>query len=113
MICRPPCQDPRTGGYDCFREALIVEKNDRADIIPLDAAFALAAFQGGVAFREYGSYLSASRALESGEVDAFIADGSILSGFSDEGRVLLPDQLSVQEYGVGRSNLMTEYAQMY
>lgn len=64
-------------------------------------------------FREYGSYLSASRALESGEVDAFIADGSILSGFSDEGRVLLPDQLSVQEYGVGRSNLMTEYDQMY
>ncbi len=66
-----------------------------------EAAFVPTAFQGGVTFREYGSYLSASRALESGEVDAFIADGSILSGFSDEGRVLLPDQLSVQEYGVG------------
>ena len=71
-------------------------------IQPVDGdAFDPETYSGAVTFRVIGTYAAVSDALESGEVDAFLADGSILSGFHDDGRVLLPDELSEQPYGVG------------
>ena len=71
-------------------------------IIPaFDAeSFKAASFDGGVTFAEYDSYKAVSDALEYGEVDAFIADWSILSGFRGEGRTILSETFSMQEYGV-------------
>lgn len=62
--------------------------------------FSAADFDGGVSFAEYDSYDAAARALEYGEVDAFTADRSILSGYRETGRTILPDEFSNQEYGV-------------
>ena len=39
-------------------------------------------------------------ALESGRVDAFSVDKSILSGYVTEGSVILPDGFSPQDYGI-------------
>ncbi len=63
-------------------------------------SFEAASFDGGVTFVEYDSYKEASDALEYGDVDAFTADWSILSGFRGEGRTILAETFSVQEYGV-------------
>ncbi len=62
--------------------------------------FSAATFDGGVRFAEYDSYAEISEALEYGDVDAFVADRSILSGYIGEDRVVLPDKFSEQEYGV-------------
>lgn len=62
--------------------------------------FSAADFDGGVTFAEYDSYAEISEALEYGDVDAFVADRSILSGYIREDRVVLPDKFSEQEYGV-------------
>ncbi len=62
--------------------------------------FSPTAFDGGVEFVQYNSYDDISQALEEGEVDAFVADGSILSGYMGDGRILLPDKFAEQQYGV-------------
>lgn len=71
-------------------------------VIPeFDAAqFDAETFAGGVTFAEYDSYNAISDALECGEVDAFVADHSILSGYTKDDRVVLPDKFAEQEYGV-------------
>lgn len=71
-------------------------------IIPAfdSGSFETAAFDGGVTFVEYDSYREASDALEYGDVDAFTADWSILSGFRGAGRTILEETFSAQEYGV-------------
>ena len=51
-------------------------------------------------FAEYDAYQEISDALEYGELDAFIADWSILSGFRGTGRTILEETFSTQEYGV-------------
>lgn len=53
-----------------------------------------------IEFVRYEFYEDISRALEYGDVDAFVADWSILNGFMDDGRMYLPDELNTQEYGV-------------
>ena len=63
-------------------------------------SFETSSFDGGVTFAEYDSYQEISDALEYGEVDAFIADWSILSGFRGTGRTILEETFSTQEYGV-------------
>ncbi len=74
---------------------------ERGIIEPFNSgSFEAASFDGGVTFAEYDSYQQISDALESGEVDAFTADWSILSGFRGDGRTILSETFSTQEYGV-------------
>lgn len=71
----------------------VIPEFDRAD-------FSAETFDGGITFVEYDSYSEVSRALEYGEVDAFVADRSILGGYISDDRVVLPDEFSEQDYSV-------------
>jgi putative glutamine transport system substrate-binding protein len=53
-----------------------------------------------VSFSEFGSYPEIKAALDSGRVDAFSVDRSILSGYLDDTSEILPDRFSPQEYGI-------------
>lgn len=53
-----------------------------------------------VSFSEYATYPEIKAALDSGRVDAFCVDGSILGGYVDDTTVILPDRFAPQEYGV-------------
>ncbi|MDO8915334.1 MAG: MetQ/NlpA family ABC transporter substrate-binding protein [Coriobacteriia bacterium] len=53
-----------------------------------------------VKFLEFATYPEINAALESGRVDAFSVDKSILSGYVTEGSVILPDGFSPQDYGI-------------
>ena len=53
-----------------------------------------------VEFLEFATYPEINAALESGRVDAFSVDKSILSGYLTEDSVILPDGFSPQDYGV-------------
>jgi putative glutamine transport system substrate-binding protein len=51
-------------------------------------------------FSEFATYPEIKAALDSGRVDVFSVDGSILSGYLDDTTEILPDRFSPQEYGV-------------
>jgi ABC-type amino acid transport/signal transduction systems, periplasmic component/domain len=51
-------------------------------------------------FLEFGTYPEIKTALDSGRVDCFSVDGSILFGYLDDSTTILPDSFSPQEYGV-------------
>ncbi len=53
-----------------------------------------------VTFSEYATYPEIKAALDSGRVQAFCVDGSILGGYVDDTTVILPDRFSPQDYGV-------------
>ncbi|MBF4509942.1 MAG: transporter substrate-binding domain-containing protein [Aeromicrobium sp.] len=53
-----------------------------------------------VSFLEFATYPEINAALESGRVDAFSVDKSILSGYVTDDSVILPDGFSPQDYGV-------------
>jgi aspartate/glutamate/glutamine transport system substrate-binding protein len=53
-----------------------------------------------VEFLEFATYPEINAALESGRVDAFSVDKSILSGYVTETSVILADGFSPQEYGI-------------
>ncbi|MDO8879608.1 MAG: MetQ/NlpA family ABC transporter substrate-binding protein [Coriobacteriia bacterium] len=53
-----------------------------------------------VEFLEFASYPEINAALESGRVDAFSVDKSILSGYVTDGSVILSDGFSPQDYGI-------------
>lgn len=53
-----------------------------------------------VSFLEFGTYPEIKTALDSGRVDCFSVDGSILFGYLDDSTIILPDSFSPQEYGV-------------
>ncbi|HAZ05252.1 transporter substrate-binding domain-containing protein [Acetobacterium wieringae] len=53
-----------------------------------------------VSFSEYATYPEIKAALDSGRVDAFCVDGSILGGYVDDTTMILPDRFSPQQYGV-------------
>lgn len=53
-----------------------------------------------VEFLEFATYPEINAALESGRVDAFSVDKSILSGYVTEDSVILPDGFSPQDYGI-------------
>jgi len=53
-----------------------------------------------VSFLEFATYPEINAALESGRVDAFSVDKSILSGYVTEGSVILPEGFSPQDYGI-------------
>ena len=51
-------------------------------------------------FQEFATYPEIKAALDSGRVDAFSVDGSILGGYLDDTVELLSERFSPQEYGV-------------
>jgi aspartate/glutamate/glutamine transport system substrate-binding protein len=53
-----------------------------------------------VEFLEFATYPEINAALESGRVDAFSVDKSILTGYVTEDSVILPDGFSPQDYGI-------------
>ncbi len=53
-----------------------------------------------VEFLEFATYPEIKAALDSGRVDCFSVDGSILNGYVDKSNVILPDRFSPQNYGV-------------
>jgi aspartate/glutamate/glutamine transport system substrate-binding protein len=52
-----------------------------------------------VSFLEFATYPEINAALESGRVDAFSVDKSILSGYVTDDSMILPDGFSPQDYG--------------
>ncbi|MDR1277439.1 MAG: transporter substrate-binding domain-containing protein [Treponema sp.] len=61
-----------------------------------------AAKEAGAAlkFSEFATYPEIKAALDSGRVDVFSVDRSILAGYLDNESEILPDRFSPQEYGV-------------
>lgn len=53
-----------------------------------------------VNFLEFATYPEINAALESGRIDAFSVDKSILSGYVTDDSVILPDGFSPQDYGI-------------
>ncbi|WP_101908468.1 transporter substrate-binding domain-containing protein [Marasmitruncus massiliensis] len=53
-----------------------------------------------IKFDEYPTYPEIKAALDSGRVDCFSVDGSILSGYVDDSTVILDEKYSPQEYGI-------------
>jgi putative glutamine transport system substrate-binding protein len=53
-----------------------------------------------ISFMEFATYPEIKTALDSGRVDCFSVDGSILSGYLDDSTTILADRFSPQEYGV-------------
>lgn len=53
-----------------------------------------------ISFLEYGTYPEIKSALDSGRVDCFSVDGSILFGYLDNSTTILPDKFSPQNYGI-------------
>ncbi|MCB8817015.1 transporter substrate-binding domain-containing protein [Desulfosporosinus shakirovi] len=53
-----------------------------------------------VTFMEFSTYPEIKAALDSGRVDCFSVDGSILSGYLDDTTVILADSFSPQDYGI-------------
>ncbi|KLU60187.1 major cell-binding factor precursor [Peptococcaceae bacterium CEB3] len=53
-----------------------------------------------VSFQEFATYPEIKAALDSGRVDAFSVDRSILFGYLDNSTEILPDKFSPQEYGI-------------
>ncbi|AHF06100.1 transporter substrate-binding domain-containing protein [Desulfitobacterium metallireducens] len=53
-----------------------------------------------ITFQEFATYPEIKAALDSGRVDAFSVDRSILFGYLDDSTALLPDKFSPQEYGI-------------
>lgn len=53
-----------------------------------------------VNFQEFATYPEIKAALDSGRVDAFSVDRSILFGYLDDSTTVLPDKFSPQPYGI-------------
>ncbi len=53
-----------------------------------------------VEFLEFATYPEIKAALDSGRVDCFSVDASILGGYVDKTAVILPDRFSPQNYGI-------------
>ncbi len=53
-----------------------------------------------VEFVEFPTYADIGAALESGQVDAFASNKTILAGYMTDGSLILPDDLASQDYGV-------------
>ncbi|CCQ95701.1 Major cell-binding factor [[Clostridium] ultunense Esp] len=53
-----------------------------------------------VNFLEFATYPEINTALESGRVDSFSVDRSILAGYLNDSKVILDDKFSPQDYGV-------------
>lgn len=64
-----------------------------------------------IEYKEFASYPEIKAALDSGRVDAFCVDGSILAGYLDDTVELLADRFSPQEYGICTKKSNTDLAE--
>lgn len=64
-----------------------------------------------VQFMEFATYPEIKAALDSGRIDAFSVDQSILWGYKDDKNVMLPDKFAPQEYGIATKKSNTELAE--
>lgn len=64
-----------------------------------------------VDFSEYATYPEIKAALDSGRVDAFSVDRSILAGYLDDTTEILPDRFATQDYGIATKKTNTELAE--
>lgn len=65
-----------------------------------EAGFQSETFRGGVSFVNIDTYPLLNSALEEGSVDAICTDSSILRGYLNDERILLPDEFMEQHFGV-------------
>lgn len=63
-----------------------------------------------VQFLEFGTYPEIKTALDSGRVDVFSVDGSILAGYLDDSTVILNERFAPQEYGAASKKTNTALA---
>lgn len=63
-------------------------------------------------YSEFGSYPEIKAALDSGRVDCFAVDASILNGYVDDTSVILDDRFNPQEYGIASKKDNTELAKL-
>ncbi|MFW2502545.1 MULTISPECIES: transporter substrate-binding domain-containing protein [Clostridium] len=61
-------------------------------------------------FSELGGYPELKAALDSGRIDCFAVDASILNGYVDDSTVILNDRYDPQEYGIATKKDNTELA---
>lgn len=61
-------------------------------------------------FSEYATYPEIKAALDSGRVDAFSVDRSILAGYLDDSTEILSDRFATQDYGIATKKTNTELA---
>lgn len=64
-----------------------------------------------VDFSEYATYPEIKAALDSGRVDAFSVDRSILAGYLDDSTEILSDRFATQDYGIATKKTNTELAE--
>ena len=62
--------------------------------------FDASTFSGGVTFKVFDDYPAIHMALDSGDVDAFCVDKSILATYKNDGRSFIDASFAPQEYGV-------------
>ena len=62
-------------------------------------------------FSEYATYPEIKAALDSGRLDAFSVDRSILAGYLDDSTMILPDRFATQDYGIATKKANTELAE--
>ncbi|WP_297428751.1 transporter substrate-binding domain-containing protein [Clostridium sp.] len=63
-------------------------------------------------FSELGGYPELKTALDSGRIDCFAVDASILNGYVDDSTVILDDRYNPQEYGIASKKDNTELAKV-
>lgn len=63
-------------------------------------------------FSELAGYPELKAALDSGRVDCFAVDASILNGYVDDSTVILDDRYDPQEYGIASKKDNTELAKV-
>ena len=61
-------------------------------------------------FSEFASYPEIKVALDSGRIDCFAVDASILNGYVDDSTVILDDRYNPQEYGIATKKENSELA---
>jgi len=61
-------------------------------------------------YSEFATYPEIKAALDSGRVDAFSVDRSILAGYLDDSTQILKDRFATQDYGVATKKSNTELA---
>jgi putative glutamine transport system substrate-binding protein len=86
-----------SGLKDCNGKTIGVAQSATSRKAIQDAADALGI---KISFAEFATYPEIKAALDSGRVDIFSVDKSILNGYLDDTSVILPDAFSPQEYGV-------------
>ena len=62
-------------------------------------------------FSEFPQYADIKAALDSGRVDGFAVDRSILNGYVDENTEILPDRFAAQDYGIAVKKENTELSE--